>query len=333
MSTLSQHDTSSATLLRGAVDVHVHYLSPAYRRGLADAGITHPDGFPYIPDWDVENAVEGMDRLQIAASVLSVSSPGVFFGDIAATCGLAREVNEEGAEIVRTRPDRFGLLACLPLPDVDAALEELRYSYDELKVDGVGLLTNYGGVYLGEDGHEELFAELNRLRAVVVLHPASPPGWEALVLGRPRPMLEFPLDTTRTVFRLILEEVPERYPEIRFVIPHVGSALPALVDRVSTFMELVGAQLGQRPVDLVAALGRFHYDLSGAALPRPLPALLDLVDSSQLLYGSDAPFAPAQLVADLGRRLVGSEVLDEKARMAMLRENALRIFPRFGQAV
>jgi predicted TIM-barrel fold metal-dependent hydrolase len=333
MSTPSQHHDQQGTSMRGAIDVHAHYLPPSYQRGLADANITRPDGFPFIPEWSPESAIELMDQTGMAASLLSVSSPGVFFGDIAATRRLAREVNEEGAEVVRAHRDRFGVMACLPLPDVDASLEELARCYDELEVDGVGLMTNYGGAYLGDDRHEELFSELNRRHATVVLHPTSPPGWEGLALGRPRPMIEFPMDTTRTVFRLILDGVPERYPDIRFVIPHVGSAIMSLVDRVSMFVSLVGPQINQAPVDVIEVLRGFYYDLTGAALPRPLPLLLSVVDTDRLLWGSDTPFTSPAVIASRGEELIAADVLDDQAQEATLRENALQLFPRFARAI
>lgn len=313
--------------LRGAIDVHAHYLTATYRQGLADAGITEPDGFPHVPQWSPEEAIESMDRLGIVTSMLSVSSPGVFFGDLTAARLLARAINEEGAEIVRGDRDRFGLIACLPLPDVDAALEELARCYEELDVDGVGLLTNYQGCYLGDDGHEELFAELNRRRATVLLHPTSPPGWEALALGRPRPMIEFPLDTARTVLRLVLNGVPQRHPGIRFVIPHAGIAIPSLVDRVSMFSAMVDSGVDEPPIDVGSVLGRFYYDLAGAALPRALPALLGLVEPDRLLYGSDQPFTPPAQIMGMGERLIATDLLSQEGRRAMLCENALRLFP------
>jgi predicted TIM-barrel fold metal-dependent hydrolase len=314
--------------LAGAIDVHAHFTTPAYRDALSRAGITEPDGFPYLPDWDQDGAVAAMDELGIAAALLSISSPGVHFGDDAAAARLARELNEAGAAAVAAHPDRFGLLASLPLPDVGAALAELRYAYDVLDADGVALLTNVGGVYVGDLAYAPLWAELDDRDAVVVLHPASPAAWEATSLGRPRPMLEFPLDTTRAVVDLVLRGVTVRHPRIRFVVPHLGAALPVLADRVQAFSRLFGAADGP-PIDPVAELGRMYYDMAGAPLPRALPALLGLVRPDRLLYGSDHPFAPTPAITAVARDLACTDALDDRARRALVRDNALRLFPRF----
>ena len=135
----------------GKLDVHAHYLPEPYRRALGDAGHSQPDGMPQIPAWSAEEHVALMDRLGIATSLLSVSSPGVHLTTTqAATRDLAREVNEAGRRAVVDHPDRFGLLGSLPLPDVDAAIAEIAHCVDTLHVDGFVLLTNVGGTYLGD---------------------------------------------------------------------------------------------------------------------------------------------------------------------------------------
>jgi predicted TIM-barrel fold metal-dependent hydrolase len=321
------HNTRIIGDLDGAIDVHAHYVTASYRVALQQAGIARPDGFGALPDWTPGSAIEHMDRLGIAAALLSISSPGVFFGDRDAASALARTVNDEGAAVVAAGSGRFGLLASLPLPDVDRALDEIAYVHDELGADGVVLLTNYGGAYLGDDGHDELFAELDRRAAVVVLHPTSPPGWEISSLGRPRPMIEFPFDTTRTVFRLVLDGVFERYPNVRVVVPHVGGALPVLVDRVVGVTSAVRAP-GDPAIDVLGSLARLHYDLAGDALPRALPALLAMVGPERLLYGSDHPFPPDAAVQRFGHALATTAVLSDEARRQMLRSNALDLFPR-----
>ncbi|MFE0912203.1 amidohydrolase family protein [Streptomyces sp. NPDC058812] len=138
-----------------------------------------------------------MDANGIAAAVLPVSSPGVHFGDRrlvadAAARDLARHVNDSGAALVAARPDRFGLSASLPLPDVEGALEELARAYDELRTGAVALKTHYHGRYLSDPAFAPGLAELDARDAVITLHPSSPPGWQHTTPGRPRPMIEFP---------------------------------------------------------------------------------------------------------------------------------------------
>ncbi len=114
------------------IDIHAHYLPGFYREALVRHGLSQPDGFPHIPDWSAQEHVAVMDRLGIATSLLSVSSPGVHLADGAETRELARAVNEEGRRAVVDHPERFGLFASLPLPDVDAAMAEIEFCCGQL---------------------------------------------------------------------------------------------------------------------------------------------------------------------------------------------------------
>ena len=93
------------------IDVHAHYVPDGYRSALLRAGYDKPDGMPWLPEWSADKHVEVMDRLGIATSLLSVSSPGVHLGDGAATIDLAREVNEDGRRAV---VDHRGGSGCSP---------------------------------------------------------------------------------------------------------------------------------------------------------------------------------------------------------------------------
>ncbi|MFD7709563.1 amidohydrolase family protein [Streptomyces sp. NPDC059785] len=273
------------------VDVHAHFVTDSYVRRARAAGHELPDGMPGWPSWSAREHLDLMDRSGIGTAMLSVSSPGVHFGDPAAARALAREVNEDGAAIVRDHPGRFGLFASLPVPDVDGALAEIEYAFDTLGADGVVLETNTDGVYLGDQRLEPVFAELDRRGAVVFLHPTSPVCWERSALGRPRPMVEFIFDTARSVTDLLFAKTLERCPNLEVIVPHCGGALPVLADRVNGFMKLF-MPAGQAP-DAVAQLRRLHYDLAGPAFPRQVPALLNLVEPERLLYGSDYCWTPA----------------------------------------
>jgi predicted TIM-barrel fold metal-dependent hydrolase len=269
-----------------------------------------------------------MDRLGIATSLLSISSPGIYFGDEAGARDLAREVNEIGRRAVVDHPGRFGLFASLPLPDVDAAMAEIRHAGDHLQVDGFALLTNFGGTYLGDPAFEPIFRELDRRAARVFLHPTSPACWEHTSFGRPRPMLEFLFDTTRAVVDLVLNGTIARHTDIEFIIPHAGATLPMIVDRVSVFSRLLDVDVS---VDVLRDIRRLHYDLAGFPLPRQLDALLTITTVEHLHYGSDYPFTPEFAAAIAAARL------DEAGEVPgslteVLRANTERLFPALGAA-
>jgi len=323
-------DTVIPEGLGRAIDLHAHYLPDVYRAALRESGIEHPDGVRVgVPDWREESHLELLDRVGIGTAVLSLSTPGALLSDdTAAARQLAQRVNDAGAELVARRPQRFGLFASLPLPDLDAALDETGRAFESLGADGISLLTNYHGRYLGDESFEPLMDELDHRGAVVAIHPTSPACHEAVSFGRTRALVEFMFDTARAVVNLVLSGSVERHRRISWVVPHGGGVLPLLVERVQRHVD--GHLLGdeQQPVEVEATLGRFTYDLAGGALPRQLPTLLTLVDSRQIVYGSDYPFTRPALVESFAAALVEAELLGRAELKAVLRENALRLLPR-----
>lgn len=307
----------------GAIDVHAHYVPESYRTALLANGHTHPDGFAQIPAWSAAEHVAAMDRLGIASSLLSISSPGVHLADEAATRDLAREVNEEGHRAVVEHPGRFGLFGSLPLPDVDAAISEIAHCCDRLDVTGFTMLTNIGGTYLGDPAFEPVFRELDRRGARLFVHPTSPACWEQTSFDRPRPMVEFFFDTTRAIVDLVLNGTVARHRGIEFLVPHAGATLPMVADRVNVFANLLAVDPA---VDVLRDLGRLHFDLAGFPLPRQLDALLTLTSLEHLHYGSDYPFTPEFVAASARERL--AEVAQPTGSLwDALRVNTERLFP------
>ena len=306
-----------------AIDVHAHYVPASYRAALLDNGHGEPDGFPQIPSWSAAEHVAAMDRLGIATSLLSISSPGVHLADAPAARDLAREVNEAGRRAVVDHPGRFGLFASLPLPDVDAAIAEIAHCCDRLDVAGFTLLTNIGGTYLGDPAFQPVFRELDRRGARLFIHPTSPACWQHTSLGRPRPMLEFLFDTTRAVVDLVLNGTVARHPNVEFIIPHAGATLPLVADRVSVFAQLLGVD---RSVDVLRDLGRLHFDLAGFPVPRQLDALLTLTTLEHLHYGSDYPFTP-EFAAATARERLADRGDPPGSLLDALRANTERLFP------
>ena len=155
------------------VDFHRHAILPSYIRGMEELGIdpVAEEGYP-LPNWSVEDHLAFMADMGIDYSVLSLPTPHIYRGDKALSRKVARSINEETAELCRQYPKQFGFVAALPFPDVEGSLEELRYSLDELGALGVKVASNSDGVYLGDPRLEEVFAELNRRKALVILHPS-----------------------------------------------------------------------------------------------------------------------------------------------------------------
>lgn len=309
------------------IDVHAHYLPPGYADELRGAGLVFPDGMRGYPEWSPERALETYDKLGIATGMLSISSPGVHYGDDAAARRLARRVNEAGADTVAKFPTRFGLFAELPMPDVEGSLEELAYALDVLHADGIALKTNAGGIYLGDPKFAPIFDKLNHRKTVVFIHPTSPRCWKDCAMGYPRPMIEFPFDTTRAVTNLIFSGTLERCPGIRIIVPHNGGTLPMLAERITR----AGAALALEPatrVDAMSYLRRLYYDTAIAASKHTLSSLLQISDSSHILYGSDSPWAPDSVVLSTNQQLEASEFFSKKDRERIYRNNAIQLVAR-----
>jgi 6-methylsalicylate decarboxylase len=317
--------------MMGGIDVHAHYLPDFYVEALAAAGLGLPDGLRHLPSWTAESALRLMDELGVQTSMLSISSPGVHFGDDAKARALARRLNEYAARLTERSSGRFGYLASVPLPDVANATAEAVFALDSLHANGLIVETNHHGVYLGDPQLDPFYAELNSRSAVVLIHPTSPACScsSRLAAALPAPILEFMFETTRSVTDLIISGVLSRYPNIRFIVPHAGAALSVLANRV----ELGRAVLVAAPDSASApsfrdGLRQLHFDLAGAPVPDLLRSLLSIADPKRIHYGSDYPFTPAPACQALLQRLRQTDLLDgDSLRNDMWRDNSLRLFP------
>jgi predicted TIM-barrel fold metal-dependent hydrolase len=339
----------STPFLPRRIDVHSHFLPPFYRTALASNNHSHPDGMPSIPEWSTERHLEMMSVVNISKSILSVSSPGTHLvaGNSTLTTSLTRQCNAYAATLKTQYPDAFGFWASLPLPDVDAALLEIDVAWSE-DADGFGLMTNYHGVYLGDAAFDRVFEELNNLGATVFIHPTAPcikaeisstGGKEsASPFGAqyPIPIFEFFFDTARAVVNLFSSGTVDRCPNVKFIIPHAGGALPPLMTRFVQFSSVVpggrvlNATTVRRQLD-----AQFYFDLAGFVFDGDeggsgqLKAFVEGFEISyeRLLYGSDFPFTQTQFVKAFADRMKGGmeALFGEMEREAVYAENAERL--------
>jgi len=312
------------------IDVHHHIVPREYVSALEDNGITEAAGVP-LPVWNPEDSLSLMDRHGIGTAVTSISAPGIFFGDRGFTRELARRCNEYSARLVREYPGRFGAVAVLPLPDVDAALEELAYALDTLELDGVALLSSVDGRYMGDPAYDALFDELNRRGAVAFMHPDARRDGAAPGLGLPPSLIEFVFETTRAVASLLFGGTLERCPDVRLILPHAGGTVPFIALRLCLGQFWPGL-MERVPQGVIAYLQRLYYDTALSAAPFALRSLQELVDESHILFGSDYPFAPElATIATIGG-LQDYDGLDSNSLRGVFHSNAAALFPRLGSA-
>jgi predicted TIM-barrel fold metal-dependent hydrolase len=309
------------------MDVHHHIIPEFYPSALQKIGVeaAHGEGFP---KWTQSLSLETMDESGIDAAIVSLSSPGVYFGDSVFSSKLARQCNEYFSQMVGVSPDRFGFFATLPLPATDLAVEEAVYALDVLKADGIVLLASTGDKFLGDSDFDELMFELNKRKTVVFIHPNIHPSSSDLKLDIPGFYIEFLFDTTRAVTNLILSGVVERYPDIRWILAHAGGTVPYIAWRLS-LANMDPKLLEKAPRGVLAYLKNFYYDTALSTSPYAMLSLKELVGPSQILFGSDFPYAPAPLVAKEVMDLQKLEMFNNRERQLMERKNALHLFPRF----
>jgi 6-methylsalicylate decarboxylase len=265
-----------------------------------------------------------MDRAGVAVSVLSITTPGLWFGDDEAARRLARACNEYAARMVGEHPGRFGMFINLPLPDIEGSLREIEYGLDTLKADGIVMFTSYGDKWLGHPSFAPVFEELDRRKALVYTHPAAAACCRNLVPGIPGPLIEFGTDTTRTIADLTFSGASRRYGNVRFVFSHAGGTMPFLIERFE-FQHRVSAEAKQRlPEGVLPELRKFYYDTAQASNPAAMSALTKIVPVSQVVFGTDYPFRTAKEHVE---NLAGCGFSDAELR-AIERGNALGLLPR-----
>lgn len=320
--TISRFDLHAQPAARKSiVDVHHHYLPPAYLKQVPDI---EASGMGPLRGWTAQRSLEQMDEAGVTTAMLSVVTGGTMglrFSSVEAARQLARECNEHGAHVVREHRGRFGLFAALPLPDVEGSLQEIEHALDVLEAGGVALYTSYGNQWLGDPEFAPVMQELNRRKAVVYTHPGAPACCIGLKTGAPPPAIEFGTDTARTIASLLANGTAVRYPDIKFIFSHAGGVMPFLIERFEMWGK-APAMIEKNPDGVLAELRRFYYDTAQSSNPVALGALKQVVPVSQILFGTDFPF---RAVNDHVQRLRGSGVFDQEALIAIEGANARRL--------
>jgi aminocarboxymuconate-semialdehyde decarboxylase len=312
------------------IDTHHHILPDFFWLETNDSHA--PVGGLAPLQWSKEAMISFMDDAGIDLAVTSVSTPGVHLGDSGKARSLARRCNEIAAELVHARPDRFGSFACLPLPDIDASLEEQSYALDVLKLDGLVLFTNSRGVYIGDAVLEPVFEELERRKAVVFVHPNPSPDAVAHSLGLPDNLLDFPTDTNRAVAQMHYTNRFARTPDVKYVFSHAGGSIPFLAARFAIIDEMGFIAGGEQRGSAADMFRRMYWDTALSASDPVLRMLRDVVGIDQVLFGTDFPYLRRDLAVNAKQRILEGSALNHLEKDAVLGGNAARLFPRLRSA-
>jgi len=286
------------------IDIHNHYYPPAYLDALREPDsvvrLTEDDaGNPvvhYPGDYNV--AVRGhrdiayrqsvLERDGVDTQVITLTTPGTHVEAPARAVRLARLVNDAFAEVVRERGPRFAALATLPLCDPAASATELRRAMAELGFAGAMLFSNVNGVPLADPRFEPLYAEADRLGAVLHIHPTNPASVTGMTEYWLTALVGFLFDTSLAAAHLVFAGIPERYPRIRWVLAHLGGAIPYLAERLDrgwrAFPEC-REHVKRAPSEY---LREFYFDTVNFD-PAALRLAVDFAGADHVLAGSDYP--------------------------------------------
>ncbi len=305
------------------IDAHYHHIAPAWIAEEIVRNNLPPPVVGLVGEWTPARAVEEMDRNDVATVLCSVSNPGVWFDNVPQARRLSRACNEYAAQLGRDYPGRFGSFAALPLPDTQGSLSEIAYALDVLKADGFGLFTSYSDKWLADPAFAPVFQELNRRKAVVYVHPMAPACCRRLVPNVPPALIEFPVDTTRTMLQWILTKSSALYPDIRLIFSHAGGYFMGGLGRLQILSD-THPEFGM-PASFQGEVAKFYYELSSSADSVTMATLRAYVPNSHILLGTDSPFIGPMAPNIAPLQKIG---LPKADLAAIERGNALALLPR-----
>ncbi|MBS4026716.1 MAG: amidohydrolase [Clostridia bacterium] len=288
------------------IDVHVHYYPPQYLQQLEKMKtqfniLTNETGQRILYDQGsrIVTLTESMENLEeriteinrIAPGViqaLSLSIPNVHIEDKIAAVALSQLANDNYVDLRAKYPDYFLCLGSVPLPHVDAAVQELERALMTLKMNGIVIGTNICGEYLDAEKWAPFFTKANELRATILLHPMSPFGVDTMQQYGLAPLVGFVFDTTITVARMIFSGFFQRYADIKFIIPHLGGTVPYLMGRWDIGWRAYPESRKNIPHPPSYYIKQFYYDAVSLNLPA-MKCAYEIAGPDRILFGTDYP--------------------------------------------
>ena len=320
------------------VDFHNHYYPPEYVEALRTAKsavkVTYDEaGNPcvhYPGDYnvlvpghrDIDYREQVLVEHGVDTQVITFTTPGVHVEPPVTSIALARQVNDAFARVIKDKRGRFAALATLPLNDPSASVSELERAMKDLGLPGAMVFSNVNHVALSNEAFEPLWKKADELGAVIYIHPTDPLGVDAMLDYWLMPLVGFLMDTTLAASKLVFSGVVERHPRIRWVLTHMGGAIPYLAERLDRGYRAFPdcrRNISKPPSEY---LKEFYFDTVNFN-PEAVKFAISFAGVDHILAGSDYPHQIGSIPLML--KTIGKLELDEESRRKILGGNAERL--------
>lgn len=321
------------------IDLHTHFYPPDYLEALQVLDtdlevIRDSNGVKIVKDKgariltmtpqmsDPAERIREMDQVGVDIQVLSLSTPNVYFAPDEDSIALAQMTNDYLADLCDAYPHRFMCLASVPLNDVGPAIEELHRAIHELGMNGLIIGSNIKGKPLNSAEFRPFFEEVDRLSLPVLVHPMTPAGVELMLEYGLAPLIGFVFDTTLAITRMIYSGMMERHSNIKFIVAHLGGAIPYLFERINNGYRAYPECRESLSVLPSHYLKDLYYDTVSFHEPA-LMCAYHTVGADHMVLGTDYP----HVIGDMGESVSGIEGLQlpQEEKEMILGKNALRI--------
>ena len=317
------------------VDIHAHCYPQSYIDELKKVGIDESGGIGVfmVPWTSAEKRIESMDKLGVDIQFLSISTPGTYFSDEGLNLALAQMTNDYLADICKQSPNRFMSFASIPPPNTKDATGELDRAINELGMDGIFLGTHINGQSLVYDGFIPFYEELNARKTKVAIHPMIPIYHNIMPVGYMEYGISFSVaflfETSMAVTQMAFKGIFERFPDITFILPHSGGAIPFIYPRIDVGYESrpPSHPMRQIPHPPSYYFKKLYYETAFSYSPSSLRCTLDLAGVDHLLFGMDYPYSYGPFARDSIKKIEDFGFSEEEKEKVFFR-NAMKIFPR-----
>lgn len=321
------------------IDIHNHVYPPEYVEAIKagpsaytvsfdaeDNPVLHSPGdynilVPGHRLMDVRTAV--IEEAGVDMQIISLTAPGTLIETPERSVELSRMVNDIFARIQQEHGDHFVALGTMPLNDPSLCADELERAIGALGLKGITLFSNANGVALSDERFWPMYEKANELGVVFFIHPTYPVGVEAMEEYMLMPLVGFLADTTLAAGSLVFSGVVERFPNIKWVLAHLGGAVPYLGERFDRGYKAYPQcrkNISKLPSEYLKE--NFYYDTVNFDVDA-LAFAIKFAGADHLIAGSDYPHQ----IGSLEQMISSINQLDisEAEREGILGGNAARL--------